>query len=413
VNDDRRSRIRELRGVYLVLTSPRIPHVDLAAAAVERRVPVIQLREKDLDDAALTELARSLVEVTAGSDTLFIVNDRPDVAALVSADGVHVGASDTDPLKARALVGPSAIVGVSANTPAEIARARDAGTDYVGIGPVFATTTKPDASEPIGLSGLADAARAFPGLPTVAIGGITAENAAGVLAAGAEFVAVISEVCFAPDPIEALDRLLTAVRSSDPWTAGPRVAETAPELDPTYDIDGQVNFEGLRYCPRCAAELRGHTVRGHRRLSCPKCSYVFYMTPAPVTCVIVQRDGAILMVRRRYPPRTGEWCLPAGFIEQGESPHESAVREVKEETGLDVVITEFLDSWATAEDPRTPIVSFAFAARIVGGTLAPGDDADRAQFFERDSLPEEIAFTTHRDVIEEYLRNHDGSQTRR
>jgi ADP-ribose pyrophosphatase YjhB (NUDIX family) len=180
-----------------------------------------------------------------------------------------------------------------------------------------------------------------------------------------------------------------------------------------YDIDSQVNYEGLRYCPRCAAELRGSTVRGCRRLSCPECGYVFYMTPAPVTCVIVERDGAVLLVRRRYAPKTGRWCLPAGFIEQGESPHESAAREVKEETGLDVTITEFLDSWATAEDPRTPVVSFAFAARIVGGALEPGDDADRAEFFERDSLPEDIAFVTHRHVIEEYFENHGGSQARR
>jgi thiamine-phosphate pyrophosphorylase len=209
---DPRSRIRELRGLYLVLTSPRIPHVELAAAAVERRVPVIQLREKDLDDAALTELARSLSEITAGSDTLFIVNDRPDIAALVSAGGVHVGTSDVDPAAARTLVGPSAIVGVSANTPTEILRARDAGADYIGVGPIFATGTKPDASRPIGLSGLADAGETLAGLPTVAIGGITAKNARSVLATGAEFVAVVSDVCFAPDPVRALDRFLAAIQ---------------------------------------------------------------------------------------------------------------------------------------------------------------------------------------------------------
>jgi ADP-ribose pyrophosphatase YjhB (NUDIX family) len=166
-----------------------------------------------------------------------------------------------------------------------------------------------------------------------------------------------------------------------------------------YDLDAQVNQEGLRYCPRCAAELSERLVREHTRLVCPDCGYVFYLTPAPVTCVLVERDGALLLVRRRYPPREGRWCLPAGFVEVDESPRESAVREVREETGLDVEITALIDCWASDEDPRTPVVSFAFAARVIGGSLEPGDDAEEARFFERGSIPETIAFSTHRDLI--------------
>jgi ADP-ribose pyrophosphatase YjhB (NUDIX family) len=173
--------------------------------------------------------------------------------------------------------------------------------------------------------------------------------------------------------------------------------------DRAHDIDEQVNYEGLKHCPRCAAALVERDVRGHRRLSCPDCDYVFYLTPAPVTCVIVERQGAILMVRRRYPPRAGKWCLPAGFIEQAESPEESAVREVKEESGLDVEITGLFDSWASGEDPRTPVVSIAFTARVKGGVLSPGDDADDAAFFDGSSLPTDIAFTTHRRAIEDYF----------
>jgi ADP-ribose pyrophosphatase YjhB (NUDIX family)/ribosomal protein S27AE len=170
-----------------------------------------------------------------------------------------------------------------------------------------------------------------------------------------------------------------------------------------HDIDEQVNYEGLKFCPRCATALVDGDVRGHERLSCPNCGYVFYLTPAPVTCVIVEREGAILLVRRRFPPSVGKWCLPAGFIEQMESPQESAVREVKEESGLDVEITGIFDSWASGEDPRTPVVSFAFTARVIGGTLSPGDDADKAEFFDEGSLPRNIAFTTHRSAIRDYF----------
>lgn len=165
------------------------------------------------------------------------------------------------------------------------------------------------------------------------------------------------------------------------------------------DLDAQVNLDGLRYCPRCASRLAKREVRGHERLVCPACDYVFYLTPAPVTCVVVEHDGAILLVRRRYPPRRGYWCLPAGFVEAGESPRESAVREVREETGLDVEIEGLIDSWASDEDPRTPVVSFAFKARVVGGALRPGDDADEALFFTEDSLPDGIAFSSHRRLI--------------
>ena len=84
-----------------------------------------------------------------------------------------------------------------------------------------------------------------------------------------------------------------------------------------YDIDAQANHEGLKYCPRCAAELEDLEVRGHRRLVCPGCSYVFYLTPATVTCVLAERGGAILFVRRKYEPGAGKWCLPAGFVEAG------------------------------------------------------------------------------------------------
>lgn len=173
-------------------------------------------------------------------------------------------------------------------------------------------------------------------------------------------------------------------------------------MDRDYNIDAQANYADLRYCPRCAAELESVAVRGRERLTCPACSYVFYMPPAAVTCVLAERDGGLLFVLRKYDPGRGMWCLPAGFIEAGEQPDESAAREVKEETGLDVEITGIYDAWATDEDPRTPVISIAYTARITGGRLEAGDDAEDAAFFEFDALPDRIAFADHRRIVRSY-----------
>lgn len=200
-------------GLYLVVTDPRVPHRTLASAAIERGVPVLQLREKDLPDGELVELARTLRYTTAETGTLLIINDRADVAAEVGADGVHVGRTDVDPLSARAIVGPNALVGLSANTVDEIAAARAAGADYVGVGPIFPTATKPDARKPVGLEGLRAIAASGPRLPVVAIGGLDAGNAVDVLGAGADFVAVVSAVCLADDPVAALDELQATIQS--------------------------------------------------------------------------------------------------------------------------------------------------------------------------------------------------------
>ena len=201
-------------GLYLVVTAPAVPHDELVAAAVERAVPLIQLREKDLSDRDLTTLAARLAGLTRESETLFIVNDRPDIAAEVGADGVHVGRSDIKPREARRMLGPDGIVGVTANTEGEALAARAAGADYVGVGPVFPTRTKTDAPQPVGLGRVGDLAKALGGFPIVAIGGIDRDTAASVLAAGADFVAVVSAVCRASDPVAAIDDLLAALGGS-------------------------------------------------------------------------------------------------------------------------------------------------------------------------------------------------------
>ncbi len=200
-------------GLYLVITAPNVPHVELARAAVERGVPIIQLREKELPDPELLELAQALRDVTDGTRTRFIVNDRPDIARAVSADGVHIGRWDADAAIARRIVGPDAIVGLSVNTLAD-AVAVSADVDYFGVGPIFPTGTKADADDPVGVDRIVDIARAVPDIPVVAIGGLGVRNVAAVMAAGARFAAVISAVCFADDPIAAIDIMQDALAAT-------------------------------------------------------------------------------------------------------------------------------------------------------------------------------------------------------
>ncbi len=201
------------RGLYLIVTRPTIPRSELVAAAVDLGVPVVQLREKKIEDSALRDLAAELVAITRPSRTLFVVNDRPDVAALVGADGAHVGTGDLDACRARALLGPRAVLGVSGNTPGEARAAAAAGADYVGVAPVFPTTTKPDALPPVGLEGVERVVSMAPEVPVVAVGGIDASSAASVVEAGAAYVGVVSAVCQAADPIAAIEELMAALEA--------------------------------------------------------------------------------------------------------------------------------------------------------------------------------------------------------
>jgi thiamine-phosphate pyrophosphorylase len=180
--------------------------VALAAAAIAGGATALQLRAKDLPTVRQVAVARALADLARRHAVLFIVNDRLDVALAVEADGVHLGWEDLPPADARRLLGPERVLGVSAGNLEEARAALAAGADYLGVGPIFPTRTKADAGEAIGLEGLR-AIRALSSVPIVAIGGITAENAAAVIAAGADGVAVISAVLLAPDPTAAARRL--------------------------------------------------------------------------------------------------------------------------------------------------------------------------------------------------------------
>jgi thiamine-phosphate pyrophosphorylase len=184
------------------------PLDEVVAAAVRGGVTLVQLREKTRPDAEIVELARALKGLLGPLDVPLIVNDRVEVARAAGADGVHLGQDDLDATRARAILGPDRLIGVSAGTAAEAARVDKTSADYVGIGSLYATPTKPDAGAPIGVAGLSALAAALAPLPAVAIGGIGAGNAAQVMASGAaDGIAVVSAICGAEDP-EAAARAL-------------------------------------------------------------------------------------------------------------------------------------------------------------------------------------------------------------
>lgn len=171
---------------------------------------LVQVRAKPTTDAAFVALALEAVAAAHAEGGLVLVNDRPDVARLAGADGVHLGQDDLPPRDARAVLGSAALVGLSTHDPAQVEAAAAEPVDYVAVGPVFETRTKADTHPVVGLAGVR-AARARTRLPLVAIGGITAANAGEVIAAGADGVAVVSAVLAGDDVSAALRRLRAAI----------------------------------------------------------------------------------------------------------------------------------------------------------------------------------------------------------
>ncbi|KAF0812092.1 Thiamine-phosphate synthase [Andreprevotia sp. IGB-42] len=179
--------------------------LDVVMQAVAGGVRCVQLREKHLPADAFIAKANALKALLAPLGVPLIINDRLDVALAVQADGLHIGQSDISVAEVRRAM-PDAIVGLSVETPEQLLLANRLDVDYLGISPIFATPTKPDTGAPWGLAGLA-AVREITRLPLVGIGAIHAGNAASVLAAGADAIAVVSAICSAPSPRAAAAEL--------------------------------------------------------------------------------------------------------------------------------------------------------------------------------------------------------------
>jgi thiamine-phosphate pyrophosphorylase len=179
--------------------------IDIALAAAHGGATMVQLREKDATTRAFVEQARALKAALAPLRVPLAINDRLDVALAVDADGLHVGQDDMPVDEARRLLGPGKFIGLSITAVDQVLRPDAAAADYLGVGPIYAQQTKSDAAAPLGLDGL----RRLRGLtrrPIVAIGGLTPDNSAPALAAGADGLAVVSAIVAADDPEAAARR---------------------------------------------------------------------------------------------------------------------------------------------------------------------------------------------------------------
>ena len=208
--EDRRLRLAQAR-LYLVTTP--MPQLDrVVACALEAGLRLVQYRAKAdaaLEDRQWLEQALSLRRLCAEHGALFLVNDRIDLALAVDADGVHLGQGDLPVAVARRLLGPERLIGRSTHGVAQLRQAEEEGCDYVGVGPIHATPTKP-GREPVGLDTVR-AAAATASIPFFAIGGIDSANLAAVRAAGAKRVAVVRAITGAADPAAATSALLAAL----------------------------------------------------------------------------------------------------------------------------------------------------------------------------------------------------------
>jgi thiamine-phosphate pyrophosphorylase len=204
--------------LYVITESHRArgrSHQQIAEAAIRGGATAVQLRMKDEPARLILDAARAIAPLCRAVGVPLIVNDRVDVALIAGADGVHVGQDDLPAREVRALMGPRALIGVSAATVEEAVAAERAGADYLGVGAIYGTATKDDAGAPVGPGRVTEIRRAVR-LPIVGIGGIAPENAAAVIRAGGQGVAVITAVTLADDMSAAVRRLREEVDGALP-----------------------------------------------------------------------------------------------------------------------------------------------------------------------------------------------------
>ena len=159
-----------------------------------------------------------------------------------------------------------------------------------------------------------------------------------------------------------------------------------------------------RFCPRCGGGLERRAIKTiePKRLVCQTCSFIFYQDPKVVAGTIFTLDRRIVLLKRGVEPALGKWVFPGGYVDRGETVEEAARRETREESQLEVVIGSLLNVYSY---PRSPNVIIVYAAQIVGGNLAAGEESVEAATFLPDEVPwQDLAFDSTRDALRDYIR---------
>lgn len=183
-----------------------------AQMAIEGGCRWIQLRIKDASDDEVRQVAMEIIRMCRETETFLIIDDRVELVNELKVSGVHLGKNDMDPLEAREILGPHAIIGITANTAKDIIRYKGKDVDYVGLGPFRHTTTKKNLSPVLGIEGYASVVsqvrQAGVELPIVAIGGITIDDIDAIMATGVNGIAVSGAIINAPDPVEYTNHIM-------------------------------------------------------------------------------------------------------------------------------------------------------------------------------------------------------------
>ena len=210
-----------LSRLYVILDAalPTTPIADCAQQLVDAGVRLLQYRNKSASSRELLESSKQLTALLIPQNVAFIVNDRADVAFLAGATGAHVGQEDLGAEEARSVIGSGKLLGVSTHNLEQFERAVATSADYIALGPVFSTSTKANPDPVVGTDFIRRV-RLLTGKPIVAIGGITLERAAEVIKAGADSVAVISDILLAPDPGERARQYIHALEAANYARAG-------------------------------------------------------------------------------------------------------------------------------------------------------------------------------------------------
>jgi 8-oxo-dGTP diphosphatase len=172
---------------------------------------------------------------------------------------------------------------------------------------------------------------------------------------------------------------------------------------------GPISFAGMlmdmEYCPKCATKLKSRSTGDRPRPTCPACGFVFYLNPVVGAGALVEKEGRVVLVRRGVGPKAGYWSLPAGYVEADEMAEDAAVREMEEETGLEIEIDDLLGVYSFGREPQTGVL-ILYSAHLVGGELRAGDDAQEVQTFDPTDMPpdDQIAFRTHLQALRDWRR---------